>query len=156
MIGHARRHRTIADYMTYKETQATLLKSSFVIHAALRPDPDPEKDISQLPMVRSDKWLGVWPIKRERPVAWLEDAITVNLAGESELLRVRLRGKDRKETRQVLDAVVAAYKSEIVNKERLDKVRMLSSLKKRFTRKNNDFQTLYHSKAFGKTRYSKV
>ena len=123
LVGGTRRHRTISDYMTYKETQATLLTSSFVINAALR-----DNAINQLPMVRFDR-LGK---KRDRPVAWLEDAIKVDLAGESELLRVRLRGESREQTEQVLNAVVKAYESEIVSKERLEKVEMLQKLRTRY------------------------
>ena len=126
-----RRYGTINDYMVYKETQANLLKSSFVVMAALR-----DNDISQLPMVKYDGLNR----QRLRPVAWLVDEIKVDLAGGSELIRVRLKGESKDQTEKLLNAVVEAYQAEIVNKERLEKVDMLNKLRKRYRTNYEDIK----------------
>ncbi len=114
---------TIQDYMTYKETQATLLKSSYVVSAALR-DPN----ISQLPMVVYDQFGR----KRKQAIAWLEDELKVDLAGESEILQIRLRGENQQQTQAVLDAVVKAYMDEIVYSELIEKRLRLDTITKKY------------------------
>ena len=119
---------TTRDYDIYRETQAALLKSKFVLTGALRPHSDLHRDISQLPMVQT----------REQPVDWLENAIQFEVVPNSELIRVKMSlarstsESELEQTEKVLNAVVSAYLSEIVNKERLQQLMMLNTLRKRY------------------------
>jgi capsular polysaccharide biosynthesis protein len=117
-----------SDFMIYKETQAHLIKSNFVVTAALR-----DNEINQLPMVKSDSR----GFARKQPVAWLSGAISVQ-PGETEIIGVSMAGRDKAQTEQILDGVIESYLREIINKERLEKVDQLAKLRKRYN-------TLYQS-----------
>jgi capsular exopolysaccharide synthesis family protein len=114
-------YTTIQDYMTYKETNATLLTSPYVISTALR-----NPNVSELPMVRFDR-LGR---RRRQPVAWLEDELSVDLVGDSEILQISLSGQQPEEVISLLNAVVKSYMEEIVYSERTDKLTKRDTLKK--------------------------
>ena len=112
-----------SDYMIYKETHGSLIKSTFVLNSALR-----DIDINQLPMVLTDSYGR----KRKRPVAWLQGALSVQ-PDETELLWVRLNGRHKEHTEKILNRVVSAYEQEIVNRERVEKIDTLNKLRKRYT-----------------------
>lgn len=105
---------TAGDYMIYKETQGALLKSNFVVTGALR-----DNDVNQLSMVTEDRFGRVR--KPGEAVVWLTDSLSVNFAGDSELIFASLNGRDRDETKALLKAVVDHYREEIVMKERVQK-----------------------------------
>ena len=113
---------TAGDFMIYKETQGSLLKSTFVVSRALR-----NNDISQLSMVKYDNFGR----PRKRAAAWLSNAVKVQI-DEDELLGVTMKGRSLKQTEDILKAVIEAYQQEIVNKERLEKVEELANLRKRY------------------------
>ncbi len=112
-----------SDYMIYKETQASLIKSNFVLRTALR-----DIEINQLPMVLTD----AYGRRRERPEAWLASALAVS-PDETELLWVRMRGRHKEHTELILNNVLKAYQHEIVNKERMEKSTTLAKLRTRYT-----------------------
>ena len=107
----------IHEYMTFKETQAALLKSSLVLKAAAK-----NPKVAAILAHESD------------PVRYLNERVQVDLAGESELLRVRLRGGGDPETMCiVLDGVVDTYlksisEDEARRQETLDIVQSLISV----------------------------
>lgn len=109
------------DYMIYKETQGSLIKSTFVLNSALR-----DNEINQLPMVLTDGFGR----KRERPVSWLGGAISV-VPDETELMLVTMSGRHKEHTEKILDKVLEKYRTEIVNKERIEKVETLRKLRTR-------------------------
>jgi len=111
-----------SDFMIFKETQAALIKSNFVVTAALR-----DNEINQLSMVKSDSR----GMARKQPVAWLAGAVNV-MPSETEIIFVSMQGRDKKQTEQILDGVINSYLREIVNKERIDKVDQLSKLRRRY------------------------
>jgi len=113
------------DYNTYKQTQSGLIKSPFVISAALR-----IPGISQLPMVR----------REGNPVAWLTDALRVTITGESEILRVSLRGEDTEQIIKLVNAVKDAFLEEIVQAERTERLVRLDVLKQGFQRNVNEIK----------------
>lgn len=113
-----------SDYMIYKDTQANLVKSNYVLNAALR---DPE--ISQLPMVLYDNYKRA----RIRKSHWLKSAISVN-PDDTELIAVSMRGRHKDHTEKILNKVLQLYEREIVNKERMEKVTTLTKLRKRYQR----------------------
>ncbi len=113
---------TSGDFMIYKETQGSLLKSTFVVSRALR-----NNEINQLSMVKYDNFGR----PRKRREAWLASAVNVQI-DEDELLYVTMKGRSKQQTTDILLAVIEAYQQEIVNKERLEKVEELASLRKRY------------------------
>ena len=112
---------TANDFMIFKETQGSLLKSTFVVSRALS---DPE--ISEMDLVRNND--HGWA--RKRPATWLSGAIQVTM-DEDELVYVTMKGRDKKQTEKVMNAVIDAYKAEVVTKERMQKVEELSKLRAR-------------------------
>jgi len=103
---------TAGDFMIFKDTQASLLKSEFVLKAAFRSDALSRSDIT---------------------IQELSANLQV-VVNEDELLRVHLtsRGRDKAGTEAILNAVLDAYKSEIVDKERMEKVEQLTKLRQRY------------------------
>jgi capsular exopolysaccharide synthesis family protein len=91
------------EFENYKNTQAQLLRSPFVLNTALR-----KPEISKLAM-----------IQREKPneIAWLQDHLSVSFPGDSEIMQVSLTDRDPKEVMKVVRAVVEAYKNEVIDKE---------------------------------------
>jgi succinoglycan biosynthesis transport protein ExoP len=109
-----KRKSTDQEYVTYKQTQATLVTSPFVLNAALR-----KPGIEQLRM-----------ISREAPnqLPWLAGELSVSYPGDSEIMRVGLRGDRKDDATQIVQAVVEAYMSEIVLSEKSDKSRRRDTL----------------------------
>ncbi|MFM9961954.1 MAG: polysaccharide biosynthesis tyrosine autokinase [Planctomycetaceae bacterium] len=108
---------TNADFATYRRTQMALLKSRFVINAALR-----KPNIAALAMVR----------KQQFPVQWLEDSLVVDAYDSPEILRVSLTGDDPNELAAIVNAVKDAYLEEVVNAERKQRIARLNDLERIF------------------------
>ena len=93
------------EYEIFQSTQLALLKSHFVLNAALA-----RSDISQLDAV-----------VKETPdeLAWLSDEIRVTFGGDGEILEVRFDGEeDPEEIKKIVDAVIEAYTNEVIWNER--------------------------------------
>lgn len=93
------------EYEIFQQTQLTLMKSTFVLNAALT-----RNDISQLDAVR-----------KEAPdeLAWLSEELRVSFPGEGQILEVRFDGEENPEDmKKVVDAVIGAYEQEVTYKER--------------------------------------
>lgn len=99
-----------SDFMIYKETQAEMLISHFVITAALR-DPN----LSKI---------------QGASVSTIAAALSVQ-CGEDEIIGVSLTSGawTKHETELLLDGVIDAYLQEVVEKERLEKTPQLSKLR---------------------------
>ncbi len=110
------------DYEIEKQTQAALLKSPFVINAALR-----QRGISQMPLVRDNPWFG----KRENPVAWLDRQLKVEFAEGSEMLRLSMKEEYPDDLKKLLNAITDAYMTEIVQAERIEQRQKLEKLRDR-------------------------
>ena len=110
----------LRDYETYKQTQAALIRSPYLVNAALR-----EPGISQLPMVKDE----------ENPVAWFINELRVIYPQNSEILMLSMKGEDNRQVIQLVDAVVDAYMNEVVYAERDRQVEHLNLLRKTY-RKN--------------------
>ena len=102
------------EYMAYKQTQATLLTSPFVLTAALR-----QPGIQQLPMIREES----------EPLGWLADELRVFYPGDSEILQVSMSGDSGDDLKKIVDAVVDAYIYEIAQSERTEKSKQLQTLR---------------------------
>ena len=114
------------DFEIEKQTQAALLKSPFVINAALR-----EPGISQMPLVRDESWPWLFG-ERQNPVAWLEKELKVEYAEGSEILRLSMHDEPGDQLKKLLNSITEAYMEEVVNAEAADRVVKLSKLRDRY------------------------
>lgn len=99
--------RDNAEYESYRKTQIQLIKSPFVLTAALR-----RPGIAELETLR----------ELEDPVNWLTRYLQVSIPMESEVLQIRLRGESAQDVTKIVNAVTAAYLDDIVNKDRADRL----------------------------------
>jgi polysaccharide biosynthesis transport protein len=121
------------DFAIFTKTQVALLKSKLVLDSALRN-----------PSVRG---LSVFASSTD-PVEWLQDNLEVGFAGNSEILSITLRGPkaQAQELTQIVDAVAAAYKKEVIDSERSRQLaqrdqmeRSLNNLSAELKRKYEDY-----------------
>jgi capsular exopolysaccharide synthesis family protein len=110
------------DYEIEKQTQAALIRSPFVLTAALR-----QPGISQMRLVRDEPWFG----ERDNPIAWLERQLKVEYAQGSEVLRLSMHERYPDELKKLLNAVTDAYLTEIVQAEVSEKRQKFESLRNR-------------------------
>jgi len=103
LLADEQHRETTEDYRTYCQTQARLLRSSFVLMAALR-DPD----TANLRVIHT----------QPDPVRWLQERIKVEFPEDSEIMEVSLSGHEPNEISALLRAVVQAYRDEVVDLER--------------------------------------
>lgn len=106
-----------SDFSTYRKTQMALIKSRFVMNAALR-----KPNVAGLSMVREQPF----------PIAWLEQAIVVDAYDSPEILRISLTGDRPNELAEIVNAVKDAYLEEVVNAERKDRIARLNHLERIF------------------------
>ena len=84
-----------------RRTQVELIKSHFVLQAALR---DPK--VAALPIIQS----------QSEPISWLRDHLEVDFSGGSEVLSIRMHCPEEAvdDYRAILDSVASAYLNEVV------------------------------------------
>lgn len=113
-------------YDVFKNTQIDLMKSPFVLLAALR----------------KDKVRNLTCVRRENdPVTWLEDGLEVGFPGQSEIMVVRMTGEDPEEVTVLVQEVVTAYMDEVVNKEKDRRKYRLSELQTVYTENERELRT---------------
>lgn len=121
-----------------QNTQLALLKSNFVLQAAIR---DPSVASLSILAGESD------------PVTWLTDNLEVDFPNRSEILRISLSGDGLPEDlRQLVDAVAKAYQNEVVYKERQRRLTVRDALAKaldNITDELNRKMDEYHKVAIG-------
>ena len=88
----------------YKDTQSQLLKSRFVLAAALR-----KPEIAALPSV-----------KKHEPdaIGWLSSELHVGFPGKAEIMEVSFTATDPQEAATLVNGVIKAYQTEVVDAER--------------------------------------
>ena len=91
----------------YRKTQLQLIKSPFVLASALR-----RPGIANLEALRAEK----------DQVSWLQARIEAIMGADAEVVQIRMRGADRRESQQIVNAVAQAYLSEVVNKGKADQL----------------------------------
>jgi len=109
--------RDNAEYEAYRKTQVQLIKSPLVLMAALR-----RPGIDSLGTLKGE----------EDKVGWLMRNVQVSAPMESEVLQVRLRGEDAREITQIVNAVTNAYLTDVVNKEKTERLRRRDTLEKKY------------------------
>jgi hypothetical protein len=103
------------EYKRYQRTQAQLVKSTFVLAAALR-----MPGVARLVEAHASDG-----------VAWLGRKLQIDFPNDAELMRIGMSGSDPEELMSIVDAVVAAYMEEIVRAEdnrQLDRIRKLKAV----------------------------
>ena len=103
------------DSASYLNTQAQLLRSHFVLTAAIR-----DEGVAALPMLRA----------QPDPVRFLEEELLVEKSDGSELLKPKLSGDDPQAITMIVNAIHRAYFREVVDNDLLRKKERLKSLDK--------------------------
>ncbi|MHC4875303.1 MAG: GumC family protein [Planctomycetota bacterium] len=101
------------DFFTFRQTQTALVKSRFVLNAALR-----KPGISDLKMLR-----GI-----EHPVDWLQSNLSVGSYNSPEILQIALSGNHPEELAALVNAVKDAYLDEVVLADRKKRIARVSEL----------------------------
>lgn len=102
-------------FSLYKNTQAQLIKTPFVLHKALA-----AADVRDLPEVR----------QKASPLQWLSENLRVSFPGNSEVMSIALETGDPKTSKLLVDAVVDAYMNEAVLDERNERLKRVDSLER--------------------------
>jgi succinoglycan biosynthesis transport protein ExoP len=113
------------DYALFQGTQKELANSRFVMSAALV---DPK--VSQLSLVRS----------QEDPVGWLHKNIDISTPQDTEIMLVSLRSPDPVAAPILVNAVVDAYQTEVVNRQRNDRQLKLDRVTSLYNAVQNDLR----------------
>lgn len=88
------------DFVTYLKTTSALIKSEFVLNAALR-------DIKDLPTIKSQK----------DPIKYLDEELIVTWQDGSEVIRVTFKGHQPEDAKKIVDAVQKAFMDQVVEKK---------------------------------------
>ncbi|MHC4180141.1 MAG: GumC family protein, partial [Planctomycetota bacterium] len=116
---------TEAAFDIYKQTQAQLLTSPDVLNTALGKDvvfQERTMPAGSLPCVkRAESW-------GYDPIVWLHGKLEVGFPKESQIMQVSFTAGDPEEAAVLLDQVVKAYQSEIVDREQQQRADRLNEL----------------------------
>ncbi len=118
--------KTHSSFDLYKGTQMQLLTSDFVLIAALR-----NPAIANLELLKQE----------DDPVRWLAKNLVVESPGNAEILRVGLTGPDQNGVAAIVQAVVDAYKTEVVDKERIGRVERLAELDRVYAEQETELRS---------------
>ena len=124
MLSHG---RDTAEYESYKKTQLQLMKSPYVLQAALR-----KPGIENLETLRE---------AGGDPTGWLSRGLVVNASPDSEVVQVRLRGKNAEDVAKILNAVTTSFLDDVVNKERTERLGRRDALEKKFKENMAELRT---------------
>jgi Mrp family chromosome partitioning ATPase len=94
------REQARTDFVTYLKTTSALIKSEFVLTAALR-------DIKDLPTIKAQK----------DPVKFLDEELLVTWQDGSEVVRVTFKSHEPADAKRIVDAVQNAFMKEVVMKD---------------------------------------
>ena len=105
------------DFEAYKRNAISIIKAQIVLTKALD-----DRSIHELPQVKRNS---------ADPVSWLSDSLMFDNQAGSELLGIALRSDDPKGLPEIVNAVVQAYMTEVVDRERDNKLRRRDKLEKK-------------------------
>ena len=120
-------NRAARDYETYKQTQAALIQSPYLVNAALR-----QPGITQLPMIQ----------REENQVSWYQKQLRVTYAQGSEILMIGMKGEDGEQIKKLVDAIVDAYMDEVVYAERDRQIERLEILRRTFRKNTQEIKKM--------------
>ncbi|MBM3983852.1 MAG: hypothetical protein FJ304_27010, partial [Planctomycetes bacterium] len=92
------------EFATYVKTTAALLKSEFVLNAALR-------DIKDLPTIKA----------QSDPIKYLDEELQVSWQDGSEVVRITFKGAEPSDAKKIVDAVQNAFMKEVIQKDVAEK-----------------------------------
>lgn len=118
-VSHGLAANVFPDLDVYRETQAALIKSEWVLKSALQ-----ESEMRQLHVISS----------RVDPARWLSENLEVSFAGGGDLMRIQLHGPESvmPDYCTLIDAIIKRYLKEIVATDRfphLEKVQRFITLR---------------------------
>lgn len=116
------------DFAIYLKSQAAMIKSHFVLTAALR-DPN----VAALPMLR----------EQQDPVRFLEEELRVEYQDGSEILKIMLSGDDPRAITLIVNAIHEAYFREVVDEEITRKKARLRQLEDLINRMQEEVKRKY-------------
>jgi Mrp family chromosome partitioning ATPase len=94
------REQARTDFVTYLKTTSALIKSEFVLTAALR-------DIKDLATIKAEK----------DPIKFLDEELLVTWQDGSEVVRITFKSHEPADAKQIVDAVQNAFMKEVVMKD---------------------------------------
>lgn len=100
LANQGNREQARTDFVTYLKTTAALIKSEFVLNAALR-------DIKDVPTIKDQR----------EPIKFLDEEVTATWQDGSEVIRIVFKGHNPGDVKRVVDSVQKAFMSEVVMKE---------------------------------------
>ena len=106
-----------------------LILSHFVINQALRED-----GIGKLQMVLDAEAADI------EPSDWIRQRLIVDLADDSEILKIGMCGGDRYETRTLVNAMTKAYLMKVVDEERKEMIQRLTKLREVYKEKTIELE----------------
>ncbi len=112
-----------SDFLIFKASMASLIKSPLVINAALN-------QVKDLAMIR----------ELAKPIPWLEKHLKTDYLLAPETLRVSLSGDRAEEVAKVINAVTDAFMKEMVNQEKAKRELRLDQLKDNLTTVKRDLE----------------
>ncbi len=104
------------DFVTYLKTTSALIKSEFVLNAALR-------DIKDLPTIKAQK----------DPIKFLDEELLVSWQDGSEVIRVTFKSHEPADAKKIVDAVQAAFMKEVVQKDVQEKRLFVAQIEEAMT-----------------------
>jgi hypothetical protein len=115
------------DFEIAKKTQLALLKSNFVLTAAIR-----NPKVASLTILEGE----------DDPVSWLQENLEVEFPQNAEILSIRLRGTEGQanDLVQLVDAVADAYKKEVVSEMRQRRLTSRDLLARNLENLNGEIQ----------------
>lgn len=117
--------RMATAFEVYKGTQQQYVKSRFVLVAALR---KPEAASATVLQDELD------------PVDWLQQNLKVSFPGNAEIMTISLTTADPRESAALVNAVVEAYRAEVVDVELNQRRQRLNDLERIYTEKENELR----------------
>ncbi|MGD9125996.1 MAG: AAA family ATPase [Planctomycetia bacterium] len=124
IVGRKQRYDLRTEYEIFKRTQALSVRSDFVLRKALR-----DKDIHRL---------SIYQREEKDPIKWLQEELVVSYPQDAELMVVSLTDDDKREVTEVVNAIVAAYMDEVVERAKMSKRTELASLETLYAEKKDD------------------
>lgn len=100
LANHNNPQQARTDFVTELKTTSALIKSEFVLNAALR-------DIKDLPTIKAQK----------DPIKYLDEEVMVTWQDGSEVVRITFKGSEPDDARKIVDAVQKAFMQEVVEKK---------------------------------------
>jgi polysaccharide biosynthesis transport protein len=112
-------------FEVYKNTQQALLQNRFVLLAAIR-----KSEVKQIPAIQDN----------QDAATWLGQQLSISFPQKAEVLEVDVTRQDPKEAATLVNAVVDAYLTEVVNAEKNLKQQRLNELDRAFASKETDIR----------------